>query len=271
MSQDKTPGFQIIPYPRSRLLIVDAARAGSRKHLIHGLIEIDVTEARRRLRDHRDQTGESLSFTAFFLHCLGRAIDEHKTVHACRDWRGRLVVFDDVDVNTIIEVELEGHRFPLVHTVRAVNRRSLRELHDEIRRAQTGADRTYDRSTLDLLGVYVRLPGFLRDLAYRVILKNPHWLKRIGGTVSVTAVGMFGEGGGWGIPIPIYTLTATLGGIAEKAMVVAGEIMPCEMLSVTLTFDHDLVDGAPAARFAGRLKALVEGGYGLDDAVAEAS
>ena len=192
-------------------------------------------------------------------------------LHAYRDWRGRLVVFDDVDVNTIIEVELEGHRFPLVHTVRAVNRRPLRELHDEIRQAQTGAESTYERDTLDLLRVYVRLPGFIRDLLYRVIMKNPHWMKRIGGTVSVTAVGMFGEGGGWGIPIPIYTLCLTLGGIAEKAMVVDGEIVAREMLSVTLTFDHDIVDGAPAARFADRLKELVESGYGLDDAVAEAS
>jgi len=33
-------------------------------------------------------------------------------------------------------------------------------------------------------------------------------------------------------------------------------------LSVTIRFDRDLVDGAPAARFASRLKDLIEGGSG---------
>jgi hypothetical protein len=29
--------------------------------------------------------------------------------------------------------------------------------------------------------------------------------------------------------------------------------------------DHDIVDGAPAARFAQRLNELIEGGYGLEE------
>ena len=36
-----------------------------------------------------------------------------------------------------------------------------------------------------------------------------------------------------------------------------------EYLCITLSFDHDLIDGAPAARFTGRLKELIESGYGL--------
>jgi pyruvate/2-oxoglutarate dehydrogenase complex dihydrolipoamide acyltransferase (E2) component len=36
-----------------------------------------------------------------------------------------------------------------------------------------------------------------------------------------------------------------------------------EYLSVTVTFDHDIVDGAPAARFTQRLTDLIERGYGL--------
>jgi pyruvate/2-oxoglutarate dehydrogenase complex dihydrolipoamide acyltransferase (E2) component len=35
------------------------------------------------------------------------------------------------------------------------------------------------------------------------------------------------------------------------------------MLSLTVIFDHDVVDGAPAARFVKRLVELIEGGYGL--------
>jgi pyruvate/2-oxoglutarate dehydrogenase complex dihydrolipoamide acyltransferase (E2) component len=37
------------------------------------------------------------------------------------------------------------------------------------------------------------------------------------------------------------------------------------MLNLTVTFDHDIVDGAPAARFVHRLVELVESGYGLSE------
>ena len=38
-----------------------------------------------------------------------------------------------------------------------------------------------------------------------------------------------------------------------------------EYLCLTLTLDHDLIDGAPAARFARRLTELIESGAGLPD------
>ncbi len=37
------------------------------------------------------------------------------------------------------------------------------------------------------------------------------------------------------------------------------------MLSLTIIFDHDVIDGAPAARFTRRLVELIESGYGLDE------
>ncbi len=65
------------------------------------------------------------------------------------------------------------------------------------------------------------------------------------------------------IPINDHTLDLTLGGIAEKPGVVDGHIAIREYLCITLSFNHDLIDGAPAARFTGRLKELIESGYGL--------
>jgi pyruvate/2-oxoglutarate dehydrogenase complex dihydrolipoamide acyltransferase (E2) component len=264
MSQEKQPGFEIHPYPRSRTLVVDAAHVAQHKHMIHGLVEFDVTEPRRLLRGHKERTGESLSFTAFILHCVGAAVAEDRMVHAYRDWRGRLILFDDVDINTIVEIELEDRRFPLAHVVRAANRRHVGDLHEEIRTIKARGSRQYHDRTVNLIRVYSRLPGPVRRLAYRLAALNPQWQKRIGGTVSVTAVGMFGKGGGWGIPIPLYTLNLTLGGISEKPAVIDGQIIPREFLDVTLSFDHDIVDGAPAARFTNRLKELVESGDGLD-------
>ena len=98
---------------------------------------------------------------------------------------------------------------------------------------------------------------------FRNFGKFPHVLKKNGGTVMLTAVGMFGKGGGWGIPFIQHTLAVTLGGIAEKPVVVDGQIEIREHLSVTVRFDHDFVDGAPAARFVRRFTDLIEHGYGL--------
>jgi pyruvate/2-oxoglutarate dehydrogenase complex dihydrolipoamide acyltransferase (E2) component len=263
VSQKPGPGYQAIPYPRSRILVADAVRAGKRKPLIHGLVEVDVTAPRGLLREHEARTGEKLSFTGFIVGCVGTAVAEDRMVHAYRDWRNRLILFEDVDINTIIEVELEGRRFPMAHTIRATNRRTLQDIHDEIRRVQTQPRESLGGRTIALAGWFVRLPAFARDLVYRAVLRQPEWLKGIGGTVNVTAVGMFAEGGGWGIPLPLYTLCVTLGGVSRKPVVLDGQIVAREILDLTLTFDHDIVDGAPAARFAGRLKELIESGHGL--------
>ena len=74
-----------------------------------------------------------------------------------------------------------------------------------------------------------------------------------------------GKGGGWGITLPYHTLDVTVGGIAEKPGVVGEKIAIREYLDVTVSFDHDVIDGAPAARFVTRLNALIEQGYGLLD------
>jgi pyruvate/2-oxoglutarate dehydrogenase complex dihydrolipoamide acyltransferase (E2) component len=88
--------------------------------------------------------------------------------------------------------------------------------------------------------------------------------------VGITAVGMFGNGAGWGIPIaPPTALMVTVGGIAEKPGVVNGTIVIRDYLSLTISFDHDIIDGAPAARFTERLKELIESGYGLPDSTVE--
>jgi pyruvate/2-oxoglutarate dehydrogenase complex dihydrolipoamide acyltransferase (E2) component len=75
---------------------------------------------------------------------------------------------------------------------------------------------------------------------------------------------MFGEGGGWAVSPTNYTLQVTVGGISEKPRVVDGEIATRELLDLTVTFDHDVVDGAPATRFAQRLGELVEDARGLE-------
>jgi pyruvate/2-oxoglutarate dehydrogenase complex dihydrolipoamide acyltransferase (E2) component len=55
----------------------------------------------------------------------------------------------------------------------------------------------------------------------------------------------------------------TIGGISRKPRLVDGELTTREFLDLTVTFDHDVVDGAPAARFVQRVGDLVENAHGL--------
>ena len=102
-----------------------------------------------------------------------------------------------------------------------------------------------------------------------VYFQEPPIVKRSFGTVGMTSVGMFGKGSGWAIPFGTHTLDVALGGIAEKPGVIDGHIEIREYLCLTLCFDHDIVDGAPAARFTQHLKELIENAYGLTDHIAE--
>lgn len=254
--------YQVIPFAKIRRLMVDGGRLGRQKHLVHGLVEFDVTDARRLIRDHRRRTGETLSFTAFVMACLGQAVDANKHVHACRTWGEKLVIFEDVDVNTMFEVEVDGQKVIRPHIVRAVNKKSLRQIHDEIRAFQHSHERGREGK---FISWFVMLPAFMRRFFLRLLFKNPQMLKEMNGTVSLTAVGMFGDGGGWGIPVSNSTLQVTLGGVARKPSFVNDLVAAREYLSVTVSFDHDIVDGAPAARFIQRLKTLVESSYGIEE------
>jgi pyruvate/2-oxoglutarate dehydrogenase complex dihydrolipoamide acyltransferase (E2) component len=55
----------------------------------------------------------------------------------------------------------------------------------------------------------------------------------------------------------------TVGGIATKPRYIDGHLEPRELLDLTISVDHAIVDGAPAARFARRLTDLFEQADGL--------
>jgi len=261
--------YEVIPYPKLRRALAVTLRSAKGKSMIHGLLEVDVTKAREFLQDHKANTGEPLSFTAFIITCLAKAVDENKSLQACRKGSKHLLVFDDVDVATPIEREMAGQKQPIVSIIRAANKKTFRQIHHEIRAAQVNAVKQAWEGLKDF--------GWLPLVVFRVIwpmfwwMKNrsPSVQKKYGGTVGVSAVGMFGKGSGWGIPINDHSLDLTLGGIAEKPGVVDGHIAIREYLCITLSFNHDLIDGAPAARFTQRLKELIESGYGLCESEAE--
>ncbi len=235
--------------------MVDAGFLGARRHIVFGLVEADITRARQILRERAEEAGKRLSFTAFIVASLARAIKSHPQVQAYRDWRGRLVVFHDVDVVTMIEPGPGAVAIP--HIIRHAESKSVSAISAEIRHIQANPDASEQRSPLLALGM--RVPRIFRLLFFWVLKKNPHWVKNYEGTVVITSVGMFGAGGGWGLGfLPVHTLGLTVGGIAQKPGVHDGMISVREYLNLTISFDHDIVDGAPAARFSQILVDLLE-------------
>jgi pyruvate/2-oxoglutarate dehydrogenase complex dihydrolipoamide acyltransferase (E2) component len=259
MTQEKN-GYSVVEYPSYRLPTVDYLRVAREKPLIHLLMEADVSLARAQLRAYRGQTGQRISFTAFLTGCLAQAVDENKRVQAYRS-RKKLVIFEDVDACVIIEKAVGDARLPVPHVIRAANRRNVLGIHSEIRRLQETGARVADPWRLSRF--YPFFPGFLRRLFWRALISSPRLMKKIPGTVCVTAAGMFGKGRGWGIPISAYTLTLTVGGIGPRLVRHGDQTVEREYLNLTLSFDHEIVDGAPAARFANRLRQLIETGHGL--------
>jgi pyruvate/2-oxoglutarate dehydrogenase complex dihydrolipoamide acyltransferase (E2) component len=255
----------VIPYPKSRRFMEEAIRSTHNKPMMHGLLEVDVTKARGYARDVKARTGESPSFTAFVIGCLGRAVDEHREVHALRKGRHHLVLFGEVDVLTWIERDIAGQPVVLPCIVRAANRKRFLEIHDEIRTGQVQDVAKIDvggAKASQLLPAWLFRPYF--SLAVRLGKYLPREWKKRWGTVTLSAVGMAGKGAGWGIPPSSPSMCwITVGGIGEKREDVDGEIATREYLSLTVSFDHSMIDAAPAARFTERLKELIESGCGL--------
>jgi pyruvate/2-oxoglutarate dehydrogenase complex dihydrolipoamide acyltransferase (E2) component len=262
--KDAQVKYQSVPFPKFRRFTMDAAEMAQRKHIIYGFIELDVTQTREKLKAFRKQSGVTVSLTTFVLHCIGRAVGENKQMHAYLNRRNKLILFDDVDLLLPMEMDIEGHKYPVVHVLRGINRRSATDIEAEIRQVQIqGLAGEHIKKNWGKFQIFLSLPAWLRRLFYHYALKNPHFQKKWLGTVAVTAVGMFGSGGGWGMGLSNHTLEIILGGISQKPRLIKGQPENRDIMDVTISVDHDIIDGAPGARFVKRLRQLVETGEGI--------
>ncbi len=263
-----TASYHVVDMPAERRGMAAFLDLKSDRHVMYALLEVDVTAARQFIEQIKAATGEQLSFTGYLIYCLALAVDADKSVQAYRKGNHKLVLYDDVDVGCMVEMKRGEQRVVRGYVVRNASHKTYAEIHQEIRQVQSSQVPT-DTDKASWFLTAMRLPWPLSRLFkafFRMIIsQNPTIVTSMAGTVGISSVGMFGKGhSGWGIATGSHALDLIVGGTARKMVDVDGRVEPRDMLSLTILFDHDVIDGAPAARFTRKLVELIESGYGLE-------
>jgi len=267
---DRIGNYRIKPFTKHRQNVVLVAKEGWRNHSVHIFVEVDVTDARKKIREIFEKTGEKYSFTGLICKYVAQTLCEHKDLNAYRLGRRKIVVFDDVDIFIPVERTVNGEPRTLGYMLRKANEKTVSEITKELRAVQK---EEVDES-VSVLGknltsfekFALKTPLFLKKLFLMVFRRNGLMKKKHFGTTSVTAIGMKGKITGGAIPMGASTsIFVVVGGITKKPGVINDEIAIREYLHLTITADHDIVDGGPLARFVERLTELIENSYGLHD------
>ncbi len=257
------------PWPVIRNALVSLLDQ-SRPHAIYGLGEVDVTDALAAIRRIEKELRTAVSFHAFILHCMARAIREHPIAQTYR-YGKKLITFDDIDVMTPIDKRLpSGVRIPVGHIVRAAQTKSLAQINQELRQAVKAVDLDRDPAVL-MRRRFARFPALVRRwLAWRTT-RDPFLLKRIHGTTGITSIQSHGFSNPlFTLPPAIHTLSFSVGNLCERlALDENGAVVKRKVLCLTGAADHDVMDGMQLTRFSYRFTRLLEGADGLDESFVE--
>lgn len=261
--------YHIKSFSTSRKNVALIIKEGWKKHTIHSLIEIDVTNGRKQLKNYNMKQGEKLSFTGWVINCAAKALSEHKEINAYRKGRNKIIFFDDVDVPIPVERTFNGEKIPMAYVLRKANEKNLIEISREIRTVQKqkvdGSKQVLGQEFTLLEKIAFKSPMLIKKILLIILKHNPKLRKKHMGTLGVTAIGMKGNFPGWIIPLGgTTTILFVIGGITKKPGVIENDVIAVrEYLHLTVAFDHDLIDGGPLVRFLDRFIDLCDDGYGI--------
>ena len=191
--------------------------------------EVDVTELveiRSRLTERAAERGSSLSYLPFVIKAVVAGLERHPILNSHLDEDNEEIVLRgeyNVGIATATDAGL------MVPVLKHADGKRLLEIADDMNDL---VERARDRSIA---------PEEMRD-----------------GTFSITNFGAVG--GEYATPIINYPETAILGlgAIKEKPRVVDGDVVPRKVLTISLSIDHRVVDGAEAARFTNTVIEFLE-------------
>jgi len=193
--------------------------------------EVDVTEI-VKLREQvsaewQKQYEIKVSYTEVIVKAVARALREHPRLNSSLGADG---INLHAEVNVGVAVALDDGL--IVPVVRNADQKSLLDITRDV-----------------------------RDLSERARANRLSREEVNGGTFSITNMGMLGvEAFTPIINLPQCAILG-VGRIAERAVVHDGQIVARPTMWLSLTFDHRIVDGAPAAQFLMRVRQLLENPY----------
>jgi len=257
VSRTRDRGYSIKPLPKRRRLVKDIGWMSRTRHSMKGLVEADITEARSLIRRLRRETGRQLSFTAFLVATAARAVAKNPEVNACHTRGGRIAYFEKVNVLAMVEVvNTDGMRIPIGHLIPAAEELQptrIEEIFEEYRRSYNEASETR------MLDAVTSLPPLLRRALFGQMPKNPRFVQKTMGTIVVSAVGMFlPHHAAWAVGQSNHTISIWVGSTVERICRIRGELVPRTFGCISIDIDHDIIDGAPAARFTASLVEMIE-------------
>ena len=216
---------QVIPLIGVRKTIADrmtlSARTSPRITL---MVEVDASEMIRLRSQMKDFEGADVSLTDMLVKAAAAALENDPIINSTLE-NGQIKIFEDVNVG--IAIAREGALVvPVIHNA---NRKPLTEI--------AAISRT------------------LIDKARKGTLsKEEIW----GGTFTITNLGISGVDSFTPLINPPECAILGVGRIAERPVVSEGRIVPKPTVILSLSFDHRITDGVPAAQFLQRLKELLE-------------
>ena len=181
-------------------------------------MEVDVTNA-FKLREEMQ-----FSYTDILVKAIAEALREHPLINSTLEG-DQIKIFEDVNVGVAVATE-KGLVVPVIHKA---DRKSLTEI----------------ASTMKELVGKARQGKLSRK-------------ESTGGTFTVTNLGMYGVDVFIPIINPPEAAILGVGRVTEKPVVVNKDVKTKPLMQLSLSFDHRIVDGAPAAQFLQRVKQLLE-------------
>jgi len=263
-----TKNYRFQNIVRTRIATFDIFDVGLHKHHINAILEFDVTDSRAKLRDLR-KTGTTVSFNAWLIKVIGKALQKHPEAAAYFYNKKRLIIFNDINVSMIVEKKIGDSKVPIPLVIEKVNEKSALEITQEIENAKSqdlnSKDIVLKKQSSSYQRLYYYLPGFIRRLFWRLLLKSPKTAYKTMGNVAVTSIGMIGKINGWFIHKSVHPISFGVGSILNKAVVIGNEIKIREILNMTILVDHDVIDGAPIVRFLDDLTNYIETGKEINN------
>lgn len=237
--------YKKIPLSVGRQMVAASASVTKEKNTIHSMTEVDITIPRLLIKDYYDKTGTKLSFTAYIVTCLSKTISKHPHFNSFIKGR-KLVLLDDITISVLVEREIAGENIPEPIGLVQAQKKNFLQIHEEIRKGQK--EKYSQLESLSGKKWLCLIPNAILKLFIRFADKNIHMAKKYG-KIAVTAIGMHCKEPIWFVPHGSATVLLTIGSINKKVIELDNQFVSREHLCLTVSFDHDIIDGAPAARF----------------------